>query len=125
MRKAIESEDPAPGAAPVEQLIGLDLRTVLLADVVDIQVVILGVEDVPGSALPAAVADHQARRIQCLRQGVESFHRMPLLACGGQFGHAPTVVEVHPDDEAGVAVVAIDGSVHSRTVRLIAVRVKR
>jgi hypothetical protein len=83
MRIAVEREDAAAGPAPIEELLGFDLRTVALADVLDVGVAVVDADDVGGAAFPAVVADDRTGRVQRLGEVVESLHRMPVLADAG------------------------------------------
>ena len=74
----------------------------------DVGIVVVNTDNVGRAAFPTVVTDHRTGGVKGFRQMIQRFDRMPLLAHGSKFGHAPGLVERHPDNDAGVAVVALD-----------------
>ena len=100
---------PTARPPPVEQLFRIDFRTIALTQMLDVCVIIMNADDIGGAAFPAVIADDRPGSVQRLGQVIQRFHGMPLLAYRGEFGHSPGLIEGNPHDDAGVAVVALDG----------------
>src|SRR5688500_2430446 len=103
MRVAVEREDTPPGPPPVEQLLGLDLRTIALPQMLDIGIVIMNADNVGGAAFPAVVADDGAGGVERFCQVIQRLDSVPLLAHRSEIGYAPGFVERNPNDDAGMA----------------------
>ena len=102
----IQRQDTSAWAAPVEQV--ALRRTVAGLQVFGIVVIVVDAENIGCRRFPAVVADYRPGCVERLGQVIQGFNRIAMGLGRGQVGHAPGLVERHPDDDAGMAVVALD-----------------
>src|SRR5207302_8117920 len=99
----------APARALALKQLRLDIvYPIAFAEPLRIAVIVVDTDDIRRDAIPSVIANYRPRRVQALRQVIESLHVVALCRAVRQVRYTPTLVERNPGDDAGMAAIALD-----------------
>src|SRR5947209_20390855 len=88
------------------RLLDCGRRSIALLDDAPIERIVVDAPDVAGDMFPSVIADHRTRPIERVRQMIERLDIGLLRGIGFQTRNTPALVERHPGDNTGMAIVA-------------------